>query len=86
MITIYGKDGCIFCTKAIKFCQENNLVYSYINLSEKHRRRERMYYRSLGTDILPLIEITTSKKILYGWNDNVKDEIINIEEAINEQT
>ena len=35
MVRIYGMKNCIWCTRAVKLCQENGIEYAYMDVDTK---------------------------------------------------
>lgn len=40
MITIYGKDDCSYCARAVQLCESRNLPYTYLKLGRDYTLEE----------------------------------------------
>jgi len=78
MIKIYYKPNCKYCDKAKDYLRERNIEFESINLAKKENREARAYYRSLGIDMLPIIE--GDNWILPGWDKEALEILLNREQ------
>lgn len=66
-IEIYGKSNCVFCTRAKRMCDENNLAYVYYNIEEDPARLAEFDTRTLGATTVPQIFIGDT--LIGGFNE-----------------
>ena len=78
MITIYGKDNCIFCTKAKILAEKEELEFTYISIEESGTSKE---FKSSWPDVTKMPFILWEDEIVGGFTE-FKEEILLRNEAI----
>ena len=70
MITIYTITGCKHCQEVKDYLKEKNIEYKELNLKSKENSEARVYWRSLGFNIAPIILIKTNNgECVHAYKD-----------------
>lgn len=70
-ITVYGKDGCIFCQKAVYLAETKSISYDYIDVSDEKQKllmKERIRLAG-GTVPKTVPQIFEGAKYIGGYED-----------------
>ena len=78
MIKIYYKPNCRYCKTAKEYLASKNIEFEEIDLTKKENREARDYYRSLGVNLLPVIE--GDNWILPGWDKEALEVLLTREQ------
>lgn len=71
MITIYGKQSCSFCKKAVALCEEKNIRHIYIDMDDAEIDRV-VLSRALGFQIMTVPQILHMGDYIGGYEDFLK--------------
>lgn len=68
-VEIYGRTGCVFCTKALNFCLDKAIEYRYYNYTDEPEKKDEMMSRNPGARTVPQVFINGEH--VGGYNELV---------------
>ena len=74
-IKIYTTTNCHYCLKAKQYFFERELKYTEIHVGDSEKIREELLQLTNGQMGVPVIVI--DKKVLFGFNEQDLDELLN---------
>lgn len=70
-ITIFGRPGCVFCTRAVQLCKDKNFDFRYVDIHEEGITKADLE-KSVGKPVETVPQIFLGKEPIGGYTEFAK--------------